>query len=104
VTGRTPLRATVMLAALAAEVTELVGRDPDQRGQQVRLGYRNGHGELHVRTTAGPVALERTRLRTPPSRLPRGCWARASAHQCAGVAGAVWRSRVLAHGASEGRG
>jgi putative transposase len=44
-------------------VTEFVGRDRYQRGQQARLGYRNGHGDLHVSTTAGPVVLERPRLR-----------------------------------------
>ena len=79
-----------MLAALAAEVTESLGVDRYQRGQQARLGYRNDHGELHVSTTAGPVALERPRLRgtTEPfaSRLlGKGRQPR----RCAGVAGAV---------------
>ena len=35
------------------------------RGDRDRLGYRNGHGELTVKTTAGPVTLERPTLRGP---------------------------------------
>ena len=60
-----------MQVALAAEVTDSVGRDRDQRGRQVRLGYRSGHGELHASTTASPVTLERPRRRgtTEPSCL-----------------------------------
>jgi hypothetical protein len=51
-----------MLAALAAEVTESVGVDRDQPGQQVRVGSRSGPASC---TSA------------PPSRLPGGGWARA---------------------------
>jgi putative transposase len=53
----------VMQAALEAEVTEFLGRDRYRRDQQARPGYRNGHAELHVKTTAGPVVLERPKLR-----------------------------------------
>jgi putative transposase len=53
----------VMQAALEAEVTEFFGRDRYQRGQRERVGYRNGHAELQVRTTAGPVVLERPKVR-----------------------------------------
>jgi Transposase, Mutator family len=69
----------VTRAALQADVTGFLGRDRHQRGQQVRPGYRNGHGELHVSTTAGPLVLERPRLRGTNEALPCGCWARASA-------------------------
>jgi putative transposase len=53
----------VVQAALDAEVTEFLGRDRYQRGARDRAGYRNGHGELTVKTTAGPVVLERPKLR-----------------------------------------
>jgi putative transposase len=53
----------VMQAALEAEVTEFLGRDRYVRGERDRAGYRNGHAELQVKTTAGPVTLERPKLR-----------------------------------------
>jgi putative transposase len=53
----------VMQAALEAEVTEFLGRDRYVRGQRDRVGYRNGHAELQVKTTPGPVTLERPKLR-----------------------------------------
>jgi putative transposase len=53
----------VMQAALEAEVSEFLGRDRYQRGDRERQGYRNGHAELQVKTTAGPVVLERPKLR-----------------------------------------
>jgi transposase-like protein len=52
----------VMQAALEAEVSEFLGRDRYARGDRDRLGYRNGHAELTVKTTAGPVVLERPKL------------------------------------------
>jgi putative transposase len=53
----------VLQAALEAEVSEFLGRDRYQRGERERVGYRNGHAELQVKTTAGPVVLERPKLR-----------------------------------------
>ena len=53
----------VVQAAVEAEVSEFLGRDRYQRGDCNRVGYRNGHAELTVKTTAGPVALERPKLR-----------------------------------------
>ena len=53
----------VVQAALEAEVSEFLGRDRYARGERVRAGYRNGHTELTVKTTAGPVVLERPKLR-----------------------------------------
>jgi putative transposase len=53
----------VMQAALEAEVSEFLGRDRYARGERERAGYRNGHAELTVKTTAGPVVLERPKLR-----------------------------------------
>jgi putative transposase len=68
----------VIQAALEAEVTEFLGRDRYARGERDRAGYRNGHAELTVKTTAGPVVLERPKLRGTEERSPPGCWARAS--------------------------
>jgi putative transposase len=53
----------VMQAALEAEVSEFFGRDRYQRGERERVGYRNGHAELTIKTTAGPVVLERPKVR-----------------------------------------
>jgi putative transposase len=53
----------VMQAALEGEVSEFLGRERYARGDRERVGYRNGHAELHVKTTAGPVVLERPKLR-----------------------------------------
>jgi transposase-like protein len=56
----------LMQAALEAEVTEFLGRDRYQRAvacQDARPGSRNGYREVSVKTTAGPVALARPKLR-----------------------------------------
>jgi putative transposase len=53
----------VMQAALEAEVSEFLGRERYARGDRERAGYRNGHAELQVKATAGPVVLERPKLR-----------------------------------------
>jgi putative transposase len=56
----------LMQAALEAEVTEFLGRDRYQRAAaspDARPGSRNGYREVSVKTTAGPVALARPKLR-----------------------------------------
>jgi putative transposase len=53
----------VMQAAVEAEVSEFLGRERYARGDRERVGFRNGHTELTVKTTAGPVVLERPKLR-----------------------------------------
>jgi len=56
----------LMQAALEAEVTEFLGRDRYQRVavcEDARPGSRNGYREVTVKTTAGPVALSRPKLR-----------------------------------------
>jgi putative transposase len=53
----------LLQAALEAEVTQFLGRDRDTRGERVRPGHRNGHAPATVKTTAGPVTLERPTLR-----------------------------------------
>ena len=56
----------LMQAALEAEITEFLGRDRYQRAagcEDARPGSRNGYREVTVKTTAGPVELERPKLR-----------------------------------------
>jgi putative transposase len=56
----------LMQAALEAEVTEFLGRDRYARAgltQDARPGSRNGYREVTVKTTAGPIALARPKLR-----------------------------------------
>jgi putative transposase len=56
----------LMQAALEAEVTEFLGRDRYQRtavAPDGQPGARNGYRPVSVKTTAGPVTLERPKLR-----------------------------------------
>ena len=56
----------LMQAALEAEVTEFLGRERYQRAAIItdaRPGSRNGYRPVTVKTTAGPVQLERPKLR-----------------------------------------
>src|SRR4249919_3591932 len=56
----------LMQAALEAEVTQFLGRDRYQRAATVpdaQAGSRNGYRPVTVKTTAGPVQLERPKLR-----------------------------------------
>ena len=56
----------LLQAALEAEVTEFLGRDRYARAAvtgDARPGSRNGYRDVTVKTTAGPVALARPRLR-----------------------------------------
>ncbi|HEX8863477.1 MAG TPA: hypothetical protein VGC06_31140 [Actinomycetes bacterium] len=49
----------MLQTALEAEVSVFLGRDRYQRDPDARQGYRNGHQPVTVKTTAGPVTLER---------------------------------------------
>lgn len=53
----------LMQAALEAEVTEFLGRERYAHGERWRAGHRNGHSPVTLKTTAGPVTLERPKLR-----------------------------------------
>jgi putative transposase len=53
----------LLQTALEAEVTEFLGRDRYARGERARAGHRNGHAELTVKSTAGPITLARPKLR-----------------------------------------
>ena len=49
--------------AIEAEVTEFLGRERYSHGERVRQGSRNGHCPTTVKTTAGPVKIDRPKLR-----------------------------------------
>ena len=53
----------LMQSVLEAEVTEFLGRERYARGERARAGYRNGYSPTTVKTTAGPVRLERPKVR-----------------------------------------
>lgn len=53
----------LMQTALEAEVCEFLGRERYARGERARAGSRNGYGPLTIKTTAGPITLERPKLR-----------------------------------------
>src|SRR5919106_788081 len=59
----------ILQTALEAEVTEFLGRDRYARGDRARTGHRNGYSEVTVKTTAGPVTLERPKLRGTDERF-----------------------------------
>ena len=49
--------------AIEAEVTEFLGRERYAHGERARPGSRNGHCPTTIKTTAGPVTIERPKLR-----------------------------------------
>ena len=53
----------ILQTALEAEVTEFLGRERYARGERAHAGSRNGYAPATVKTTAGPVTLERPKLR-----------------------------------------
>jgi transposase-like protein len=59
----------VLQQVLEEEVTTWLGRPWNGRGGRVREGQRNGHGELTIKTTAGPVSLARPKLRNTAERF-----------------------------------
>lgn len=83
----------ILQTALEAEVTEFLGRDRYGRGDRAREGSRNGHRPVTVKTTAGPVKLERPKLRgtdeTFASRLLGKHVARSNALESLAISGWV---------------
>jgi putative transposase len=62
----------LLQAALEAEVTAFLGRDRYQRAvttPQAAEGMRNGYAPVTVKTTAGPVTLQRPKLRGTTERF-----------------------------------
>jgi transposase-like protein len=59
----------LLQTALEAEVTAFLGRDRYQRRPDADPGYRNGHQPVTIKTTSGPVILERPKLRGTSQRF-----------------------------------
>src|SRR3954453_12524187 len=59
----------LLQTALEAEVTAFLGRDRYQRDPASTPGYRNGHQPVTVKTTSGPVTLQRPKLRGTDQRF-----------------------------------
>ncbi|MGH9235723.1 MAG: IS256 family transposase [Acidimicrobiales bacterium] len=53
----------LMQTVVEAEVTEFLGRERYAHGERARNGSRNGHCPTTIKTTAGPVTIERPKLR-----------------------------------------
>jgi transposase-like protein len=53
----------LMQTAVEAEVTEFLGRERYSHGERARPGSRNGHCPTTIKTTAGPVTIDRPKLR-----------------------------------------
>jgi putative transposase len=59
----------LLQTALEAEVTTFLGRERYQRDPDASPGYRNGHQPITVKTTSGPVTLQRPKLRGTDQRF-----------------------------------
>jgi transposase-like protein len=53
----------LMQTAIEAEVTEFLGRERYGHGERARPGSRNGHCPTTIKTTTGPVTIDRPKLR-----------------------------------------
>jgi len=53
----------LMQTAIEAEVTEFLGRERYAHGERTRPGSRNGHCPTTIKSTTGPVTIERPKLR-----------------------------------------
>ncbi|MFN2506031.1 MAG: IS256 family transposase [Acidimicrobiales bacterium] len=60
--GRLGVRLLIQ-TAVESEVTEFFGRERYAHGDRVRSGSRNGHCPTTIKTTAGPVTIDRPKLR-----------------------------------------
>jgi putative transposase len=59
----------LLQSALEAEVTAFLGRERYQRDPDAEPGYRNGHQPITVKTTSGPLSLDRPKLRGTAQRF-----------------------------------
>ena len=70
--GRGARRRFLLQAAIEAEVTAYLGRDRYRRAascDDARAGMRNGYCPTTVKTTAGPVTLQRPKVRDTTERF-----------------------------------
>ena len=81
----------LLLAALEAEVGEFLGRERSVRqagSDDGREGMRNGYCPTTIKTTAGPVTLQRPKLRGRTERFALQLFTDGGgAHQCPGGVG-----------------
>src|SRR5215472_1317482 len=61
--------ALLFQVALEAEVSEFLGRERYARGERSQEGLRNGYAPITVKTTSGPITLERPKLRANSERF-----------------------------------
>jgi putative transposase len=59
----------LLQSALEAEVTAFLGRERYQRDPDANPGHRNGHQPVTIKTTSGPLTLERPKLRGTDQRF-----------------------------------
>jgi transposase-like protein len=59
----------LLQTAVEAEVTTFLGRDRYQRDPDANPGHRNGHQPMTIKTTAGPLSLQRPKLRGTDQRF-----------------------------------
>lgn len=59
----------VLQQVLEDEVTGWLGRPWNSRAEGERTGQRNGYSDLTIKTTAGPVELQRPKLRNTTERF-----------------------------------
>ena len=55
--------ALLFQSAFEAEITEFLGRERYVRGERAHEGLRNGYSPITVKTSAGPIRIERPKLR-----------------------------------------
>ena len=59
----------LLQTALEAEVTAFLGRERYQRDPNASSGHRNGHQPVTIKTTSGPLTLQRPKLRGTDQRF-----------------------------------
>jgi putative transposase len=59
----------LLQTALEAEMTAFLGRERYQRDPDANPGHRNGHQPVTIKTTSGPLTLERPKLRGTNQRF-----------------------------------
>ena len=86
----------LLQCAIEAEVTEFLGRERYARAspsEDGRAGMRNGYCPTTIKTTAGPVTLERPKVRGTSERFASRLFgtgvARTNALECLVIAGFV---------------
>jgi putative transposase len=68
-TDRSSYVERLLQSALEGEVTAFLGRERYQRDPDADPGYRNGHQPITVKTTSGPLRLDRPKVRGTAQRF-----------------------------------